>query len=261
VPRFSANLTLLFGEHAFLDRFEAAARAGFAWVEFQFPLADAEEVSHALRETGLQLVLFNLPAGDWAAGNRGIAADPGRREEFRRGVREAVELARRWGCPRLNALAGRRVEGVPEEEQWRCLVDNLRFAAQQLASAGLVLLVEPVNPHDVPDFLVPTTAAAERLLDEVGAPNARLQCDVYHMQRAEGNLVPTLRRLAARVGHVQIADAPDRHEPGTGEIHYPYVLRELDRTGYAGFVGLEYRPAGRTEDGLRWIEDMGFRRA
>lgn len=205
-------------------------------------------------------MLFNLPAGDWEAGDRGIAADPGRREVFRWGVREAAELARQWGCCRVNALVGRRLEGVSFQEPWRCLVDNLRFAAEVLSSAGTMLLVEPVNRHDVAGFLVPTTAEAERLLDEVGMPNVALQCDVHHMQRAEGNLVPTLRRLVARLGHVQIADAPDRHEPGTGEIHYPYVLRVLDRAGYAGFVGLEYRPAGRTEDGLGWIEAMGFRR-
>lgn len=260
MPNFAPNLSLLFGEYGFLDRFDAAARAGFAWVEFQFPQAAPEEVARALRETGLRLVLFNLPAGDWEAGDRGIAADPGRREAFRQGVQEAADLARLWGCPRLNALAGRRREGVSEQEQWRCLVDNLRFAAGVLARAGLTLLVEPVNPHDVPGFLVPTTAEGERLLDAVGMPNVGLQCDLYHMQRAEGNLVPTLRRVLPRLGHVQIADAPDRHEPGTGEIHYPYVLRELDRAGYGGFVGLEYRPAGGTEEGLRWIEEMGFRR-
>jgi len=260
MPNFAPNLSLLFGEYGFLDRFDAAARAGFAWVEFQFPQAAPEEVARALRETGLRLVLFNLPAGDWEAGDRGIAADPARREAFRQGVQEAADLARLWGCPKLNALAGRRREGVSEQEQWRCLVDNLRFAAGVLARAGLTLLVEPVNPHDVPGFLVPTTAEGERLLDAVGMPNVRLQCDLYHMQRAEGNLVPTLRRVLPRLGHVQIADAPDRHEPGTGEIHYPYVLRELDRAGYGGFVGLEYRPAGRTEEGLRWIEEMGFRR-
>ncbi len=257
--KFSANLTLLFAEYAFLERFEAAARQGFRQVEFQRPQADAEEIAHALRSTRVELVLFNLPVGDWDAGDRGIAADPGRREAFREGVREAVELARWWGCRRLNALAGKRLDGVPEGEQWRLLVDNLRYAAGVLAEAGMTLLVEPVNPHDVPGFLVPTTARAEALLDEVGAPNARLQCDVYHMQRAEGNLVPTLRRLLPRIGHVQIADAPDRHEPGTGEIHYPYVLGELERAGYGEFVGLEYRPAGRTEDGLAWMQEMGFR--
>lgn len=258
MPRFSPNLTLLFSERPFLERFEAAARAGFAYVEFQFPQAPPDEVARALRSTGLRLVLFNLPAGDWDAGDRGMAADPGRTELFRRGVREAVELARMWGCGRLNCLAGKRLDGVPEDEQWRCLVDNLQFAARVLASAGLTLLVEPVNPYDVPGFLVNTTAQALRVLDEVAAANLQVQCDVYHMQRAEGNLVPGLRRLLPRLGHVQIADAPDRHEPGTGEIHYPYVLRELDRMGYAGFVGLEYRPLGRTEEGLGWVEAMGF---
>jgi hydroxypyruvate isomerase len=260
VPKFSPNLSMLFSDRPFLHRFEAAARCGFSRVEFQLPEAAPDEVARALRETGLQLVLFNLPAGDWARGERGIAADPARRSEFREGVREAVERARRWGCPRLNALAGRRREEVPQEEQWACLVDNLRFAARALAAAGLTLLVEPVNAYDVPGFLLNTTAQAERLVGAVGEPNVQVQCDIYHMQRAEGNLVPTLRRLLPRLGHVQIADAPDRHEPGTGEIHYPYVLRELDRMGYEGFVGLEYRPLAGTEQGLSWIERMGFAR-
>lgn len=260
MPLFSPNLTMLFAERPFPERFEAAARAGFSSVEFQFAQAAVDEVAHALRHTGLQLVLFNLPAGDWEAGDRGIAADPGRAELFRQGVREAVELARLWGCKRLNCLAGKRVEEVPELEQWRCLVDNLKFAARILAPAGLTLLLEPVNPYDVPGFLVNTTAQAARLLDEVAAPNLQVQADVYHMQRAEGNLVPGLRRLLPRLGHVQIADAPDRHEPGTGEIHFPYVLRELDRMGYTGFVGLEYRPLGETEEGLEWVEAMGFSR-
>ncbi len=260
MPKFSPNLSMLFSDRPFLDRFEAAARCGFSRVEFQLAEADADEIARALREARLDLVLFNLPAGDWARGERGIAADPARRLEFQAGVREAVERARQWGCARLNALAGRRREDVPEDEQWACLVDNLRFAARVLAAADLTLLVEPVNSYDVPGFLLNTTGQAERLLEAVGEPNVRVQCDVYHMQRAEGNLVHTLRRLAGRTGHVQIADAPDRHEPGTGEIHYPYVLRELDRMGYRGFVGLEYRPLAGTEEGLSWIERMGFAR-
>ncbi len=258
MPKFSPNLSMLFRDRPFLDRFEAAARCGFSRVEFQFPEADPEDVARALREAHLELVLFNLPAGDWAQGERGIAADPARRSEFRRGVQEAVERALRWGCRSLNVLAGRRREGVPQEEQWACLVDNVRFAARTLGAREIRLLVEPVNNHDVPGFLLSTTAQAERLLEDVGEPNVWLQCDVYHMQRAEGNLVATLRRLVPRVGHVQIADAPDRHEPGTGEICYPYVLRELDRMGYRGFVGLEYQPLAGTEEGLSWIERMGF---
>ncbi|MDR7452801.1 MAG: TIM barrel protein, partial [Armatimonadota bacterium] len=210
---------------------------------------------------GLTQVLFNLPAGDWAAGDRGIAADPARREEFRRGVAEAVELARRFGCTRLNCLVGKRRDDVSAAEQWACLVDNVRFAAAELERAGITLLVEPVNTYDIPGFFLHTSAQAVRLLDDVGARNARLQYDVYHMQRMEGNLVDTMRRLRDRIGHVQIADAPARHEPGTGEIHFPYVLRELDALGYQGYVGLEYRPSGRTEDSFGWIEAMGFRRA
>jgi hydroxypyruvate isomerase len=261
VLRFSVNLTLLFTERPFLQRFEAAARAGFRAVEYMFPYQeDTDGIARALRELRLEQVLFNLPAGDWDRGDRGIAADPARRAEFREGVAQAVDLARRFGCRRLNCLVGRRLAEVPADEQWRCLVDNLRYAAERLAPHGITLLVEPINTYDIPDFLLSTSAQAIRLLDEVGAPNTALQYDVYHMQRMEGNLVHTLRRLRERIGHVQVADAPDRHEPGTGEIHYPYVLAQLDAMGYQGFVGLEYRPSRNTEETLGWIEAMGFAR-
>jgi len=261
MPRFAANLTMLFTEYPFLERFERAARAGFQAVEYMFPYQeDVDGIARALREHRLIQVLFNLPAGDWTAGDRGIAADPARREEFRRGVAEAVELARRFGCTRLNCLVGKRREDIPPEEQWACLVDNIRFAAEALDRAGIMLLVEPVNTYDLPGFFLHTSTRAVQLLDDAGARNARLQYDVYHMQRMEGNLVDTMRRLRDRIGHVQIADAPARHEPGTGEISFPYVLRQLDALGYEGYVGLEYRPSGRTEDSFGWIEAMGFRR-
>lgn len=262
MPRFAANLTMLFTERPFLGRFEAAARSGFRAVEYMFPYAeDIDGIAGALEEFKLTQVLFNLPAGNWAAGDRGIAVDPGRREEFRRGVGQAVELARRFRCVRLNCLVGRRMDGVPEEEQWRCLVDNIRYAAGQLRAHGITLMVEPVNTYDIPGFFLHTSAQAARLLEEAGVPNARLQYDIYHMQRMEGNLVHTMTRLASRIGHVQIADAPDRHEPGTGEIHFPYVLKHLDTLGYDGYVGLEYRPSTTSEASFAWIEAMSFRRS
>lgn len=261
MPTFAVNLTMLFTEVPFLERFEAAARAGFRAVEYMFPYQeDVDGIARALRRLDLTQALFNLPAGNWAAGDRGIAADPARREEFRDGVTRAVELARRFDCRRLNCLVGTRIEALPEREQWACLVDNIRHAAAALERAGVTLLVEPVNTYDIPGFFLSTSARAVQLLEETGAPGARLQYDVYHMQRMEGNLVPTIRALRPRIGHVQVADAPDRHEPGSGEINFPFVLRALDALGYDGYVGLEYRPSGRTEESFGWIESMGFRR-
>ncbi len=259
--RFAANLTMLFADRPFLERFEAAARCGFRAVEYMFPYQeDIDGIAKALERLALTQVLFNLPAGDWTAGDRGIAVDPGRREEFRRGVGEAVEIARRLGCRRLNCLAGKHIEGFPHDEQWRCLVDNIRYAAERLDAHNIILLVEPINTYDVPGFFLSTSSQGARLLDEVGAPNVRLQYDVYHMQRMEGNLVHTITRLRDRIAHIQIADAPDRHEPGTGEINFPYVLRHLDALEYEGYVGLEYKPSTTPEASFGWIEAMGFRR-
>ncbi|HEU5300365.1 MAG TPA: hydroxypyruvate isomerase [bacterium] len=261
MPVFAANLTMLFTEVPFLERFERAARAGFAAVEYMFPYQeDVDGIARALRELKLTQALFNLPAGDWAGGDRGIAVDPSRRDEFRQGIGPAVELARKFGCPRLNCLVGKRREDIPPEEQWACLTDNVRFAAAELDRAGIMLLVEPVNTYDIPGFFLHSSARAIQLLDDAAAANARLQYDLYHMQRMEGNLVDTMRRLRERIGHVQLADPPARHEPGTGEINFPFVLRALDALGYEGYVGLEYRPSGKTEASFGWIEAMGFTR-
>lgn len=261
MPRFAANLTMLFTERPFLERFEAAAGSGFAAVEYMFPYhEDVDGIASVLQELRLTQVLFNLPAGNWAAGDRGIAAAPGRRDEFRRGVTQAVDLARRFRCMRLNCLVGKRLAGISADEQWRCLVDNLRHAASALAAHGLMLLVEPINTYDIPGFFLSTSAESVRLLDEVGASNIRLQYDVYHMQRMEGNLAHTMTRLRDRIGHVQIADAPDRHEPGTGEINFRFLLRQLDAMGYEGYIGLEYKPSTATEGSFGWIAEMGFSR-
>lgn len=261
MPRFSANLSFLFAERStIVERIDAAGECGFAGVEYMFPYAeDVGALRTRLRANGIEQVLFNLPAGDFAGGERGIAVDPSRREEFARGVADAVRIARDLECRRVNCLVGKRLPGVDEARQRATLVENLRHAATELASAGVTLVVEPLNRIETPGFYLGTTAEALKLIDEVGHPNLRLQFDCYHAQRVEGNVIATIRTHAAtRFGHVQIADSPDRNEPGTGEIAYERVLAALDASGYDGWVGLEYKPSGRTEASFAWIERMNF---
>lgn len=253
MPRFAANLGMLFTEAPFLDRFERAARAGFQAVEFLFPYEHpASEIRGRLDAHGLQLVLHNLPAGDWAAGERGIACHPDRVAEFRDGVGRAMDYAHALGVPQLNCLAGKTPPGVAADVVHATLVANLRHAADRLRAGGLNLLVEPINTFDIPGFHLSGTRQALALLDEVGAANGLLQYDLYHAQRMEGELAATLQRHLARIGHVQLADNPGRNEPGTGEINYAFLLRHLDAIGYAGWVGCEYKPAAGTEAGLGW---------
>jgi hydroxypyruvate isomerase len=253
MPRFAANLTMLFNEVDFLDRFAAAARAGFRGVEYLFPYSyPGDTLAERLHAHGLQQVLHNLPAGDWGAGERGIACLPGRVGEFQDGVGKAIEYARALHCPRVNCLAGIAPADVPEERLRDTLVSNLRFAARRLGEAGIQLLLEPINTRDIPGFFVHRTAQALSILDEVGSTNVALQYDAYHMQVMEGDLARTLESNLARIGHVQIADNPGRHEPGTGEISYPFLFAHLDRIGYRGWVGCEYKPATTTEAGLGW---------
>jgi hydroxypyruvate isomerase len=260
MPRFAANLTLLFNERPFLERFEAAARAGFRAVEFLFPYAwDAHELRRRLEEHGLQLVLHNLPPGDWDAGERGIACHPDRVDEFRAGVARGIEYAQVLGVQQLNCLAGLAPAGVPDALLRQTLVDNLRYAAGQFQRAGLRLLVEPINRFDMPGFYLNYTRQAIDILDEVGAENCYLQYDIYHAQRMEGELAATLERYLPRIAHLQLADNPGRHEPGTGEIHYAFLFAHLDRIGYAGWIGCEYRPLTSTEAGLGWIEQLTAR--
>jgi len=252
--RFAANLSMLFTEAPFLDRFALAARAGFAAVECQFPYeAPAAEIRARLDDQGLAMVLHNLPAGDWAAGDRGIACLPHRADEFRAGVPRAIAYARTLGVTQVNCLAGIAPAGVEADTLRRTLVGNLRFAARAFADEGLRLLVEPINTFDIPGFFVNRTAQAVELLDEVGEPNVFVQYDAYHAQRMEGELAGTLARFLPRIAHVQVADNPGRHEPGTGEIRFQFLFAELQRLGYDGWIGCEYRPAGRTEDGLGWL--------
>lgn len=253
--QFAANLSLLFTDRPFLDRFAAAARAGFRAVEFQFPYAwRAEDIAERQAAAGVELVLHNLPAGNWEAGERGIACHPDRVEEFRDGVGRALAYARRLGCPRLNCLAGVPPAQVSAEDARQTLVANLRFAARALAAEGRQLLIESINTWDVPGFLVSRSREALALLEAVGEPNLAIQYDIYHAQRMEGELAQTLAALLPRIGHIQLADNPGRHEPGTGEINFPWLLRYLDGLGYSGWIGCEYHPAATTEAGLGWLQ-------
>jgi len=254
MPRFAANLSLMFNEVPFLDRFAAAASAGFRAVEFLFPYEHpAAVVERNLRASGVENVLFNLPPGDWAAGERGIACLPGRESEFRAGLTKALEYARALGTPRIHAMAGIVPSGADRAPYRATYIANLRHAAEALAAAGIDLMIEPINTRDMPGYFLNTQAQAAEICDAVGAPNMRLQMDCYHMQIAEGDLAVNLRTHAGRCGHVQVAGVPDRHEPDTGEVNYDYLFELLDEIGYQGWVGCEYRPKGSTLEGLGWL--------
>ena len=255
MPRFAANLTMLFTEVPFLERFERAAESGFKAVEFLFPYAfEAQDIKRRLDDHGLTLVLHNLPAGDWDAGERGIACHPDRMAEFRDGVGRAIEFAKVLGVPQLNCLAGKAPRGFPDDAIRDTFVNNLRHASVALGNAGLKLLIEPINTFDIPGFYLNRTAQALSIIDEVGSDNLYVQYDIYHAQRMEGELIATMQKNLARIAHIQLADNPGRNEPGTGEINYDNVFAALDRMGYAGWVGCEYKPATTTEAGLGWLE-------
>jgi hydroxypyruvate isomerase len=254
MPRFNANLTMLFNEVDFLERFAAARKAGFTGVEYLFPYPyRKEELAERLETNGLTQVLHNLPAGDWAKGERGIACLPERVSEFQEGVGTAIEYARALRCTQLNCLAGIPPPGANGAAVRGTLVSNLKFAAAQLKAAGIRLLLEPCNTRDIPGFYLNRSRQALEVIDEVGSDNLYLQYDVYHMQIMEGDLAPTIERALGRIRHVQIADNPGRHEPGTGEINYPFLFGFLDRMGYSGWIGCEYKPARGTVEGLAWL--------
>ena len=259
MPKFSANITMMFQEVPFMERFAAAGKAGFKAVEFMFPYDyTVAELQKALTDNGLKLVLFNMQAGNWAAGDRGIAVDPSRQAEFKAAVQKALEYAKALGVPQVNCLVGKKMTGVPAAEQRKVLVENLRFAAESFAKAGVRLLVEHLNRCDMPGFTLNTTAQVLEVLDEVGHANAFLQYDVYHAQRMEGELSSILRTNLSRISHIQIADNPGRHQPGTGEINYRWLLSDFDAAGYTGFIGLEYIPASGSVASLGWITDYGY---
>jgi len=253
MPKLAANLTMLFGEVDFLDRFEAAASAGFRGVEFLFPYAyDVQGLKARLRDHRLVQVLHNLPAGNWAAGERGIACHPDRVDEFKAGVDQAITYATALDCDRVNCLAGILPPQVDPIAARDTFVQNLRYAAPRLQSAGIRLLIEPINTRDVPGFFLSGTAQAIEIIDAVGSDNLQLQYDIYHMQIMEGDVAATVERLLPRIGHMQLADVPGRHEPGTGAIDFGSLLSHIDRVGYSGWIGCEYVPAGKTRDGLGW---------
>jgi hydroxypyruvate isomerase len=254
MPRFAANLTMMFNEVPFLDRFEAAAAAGFTGVEYLFPYDfDAKALAAPLRRFGLTQVLHNLPAGNWAAGERGIAILPDRVDEFREGVSRAIDYAGALGCDQLNCLAGIAPSRADADQLRATFVANLAFAAAKLKRAGLRLLIEPINTRDIPGFFLNHTSDAAALVDEIGADNLFIQYDAYHMQIMEGDLARTIAANFHRIAHVQLADNPGRNEPGTGEINYPFLFRRLDALGYGGWIGCEYRPATTTAEGLGWF--------
>lgn len=259
MPKFSANLTMMFQEFPFMERFAAAAKAGFKAVEFMSPYDyPVQDLQKELVSNGLKLVLFNLPAGNWANGDRGIAVDPSRQAEFQAGVHKAVEYAKALGVPQVNCLVGKKMTDVPETEQRRAMLENLRFAAETLATAGIKLLVEHLNSRDMPGFALNTTAQVLEVLDEVGNANIYLQYDVYHAQRMEGELSGILRANLARISHIQIADNPGRHQPGTGEINYRWLLADFDAAGYNGYIGLEYIPTSGSTASLGWVAEYGY---
>lgn len=259
MPRFAANLTMLFTEHTFIDRFGKAKRAGFDAVEFLFPYdEDIDAVGSELEKHDLELVLFNLPAGDFPAGERGIANDPDRVDEFRDGVGRAIEIADTLSVSQINCLVGLSVSHVAPQQQWETTIENLRYAAEEMEQAGILQLVEPVNTLDAHGYILANAYQGLELLHRVGHDNLKLQLDIYHEQRMAGNITATFRDLAGHIGHVQIADSPDRHQPGTGEIHYPFVLSAIDESGYDGWVSLEYNPTPDTETSLGWLRDYGY---
>ena len=257
MPKFAANLTMLFSELPFLERFGAAAKAGFQGVEYLFPYAyPKDELADCLREHRLVQVLHNLPAGNWEAGERGIACHPDRVDEFREGVARAIDYAQALGCRQLNCLVGVPPAGVSGELVRYVLTSNLRYAAGHLAEAGIRLLVEPINTFDIPGFYLSRTDQASALIGEVGSDNLFIQYDIYHAQRMEGELAGTLARHLPRIAHIQLADNPGRHEPGSGEINFPWLLGHLDELGYTGWVGCEYKPATTTVEGLGWLKQV-----
>ena len=254
MTRYAANLTMLFNEVPFLERFERAAAAGFRAVEFLFiHTVDPGAVERELKRHGLELVLFDPEGGDFAAGDRGYLCDPARRDHLLTTIEDAVKTARRVGCQRLNVLAGNRPTEVPDRVLRRTAVENLKRAAPLAREAGITLLIEMLNTWESPRYFLDRLELGLDIVREVGEENVRFQYDCYHVQRMEGQLIDGLVRNLAWIGHVQIADVPGRNEPGTGEVHYGNVLAALDKAGYEGYVGLEYRPSIKTEDSLAWL--------
>ncbi|WP_321890938.1 2-oxo-tetronate isomerase [Paraburkholderia tropica] len=254
MPRFAANLTMMYNEHAFLDRFAAAAHDGFDAVEYLFPYDHpAAEVKARLEENGLAQALFNAPPGDWAAGERGLAALPGREDEFRRGIDKALDYARVLGNRKLHVMAGIVASEDTRAQQRELYLKHLDYAAQAARGEGITILIEPINTRDMPDYLLNRQDDAHAICAEIGAANLQVQFDCYHCQITEGDLAVKLKRDIARIGHIQVAGVPERHEPDSGEINYPWLFSLIDELGYTGWIGCEYWPRAKASDGLGWI--------
>jgi len=257
MPTFAVNLSMLFTEAPLQERFDLAAQAGFKHVEIQFPYElPIETIQEALKRNGQTLELINFPAGDWAAGERGIACNPDRTDEFRQGVALALEYASALGVKRINALSGIQPDGVSDQDAEETFAQNLRYAAQQCEGQGIQLLAEAINTQDIPGFFLNRSEQLFTLKERYQIDALQLQYDVYHMQIMEGNLITTLQQNLGNIGHIQIADVPGRHEPGTGEINFPNVLSALDEMGYPGVVSLEYIPANDTLSGLTQLKHI-----
>jgi len=255
MPRFAANVSTLFAEHAFLDRFAAARKAGFRAVEYQYPYDfDAQEVARAARDAAVEVVLHNMPQGESQRNERGTACLPGREQRFRDDLERAIEYARAVRCPSLHLMAGVVPAGAERAALHATYVANLRHAAKRLEGEGMRLLIEPLSERTVANCFLRSSAQAAQVLEEVGARNAAIQYDLFHMQVMEGNLATTIERLLPRIGHMQIADVPGRHEPGSGEINFDFMFKHVDAIGYAGWIGCEYNPAGDTLEGLKWAK-------
>lgn len=254
MPQFAANLSMMYNEHAFLDRFAAAAKDGFKGVEFLFPYAfPAAEIRGRLDTHGLTQALFNMPPGNWDAGERGLASLPGREDEFKRSLETALSYARVLGNDRLHAMAGLIRPDQDRARHRETYLNNLALAAREAAGLGITIVIEPINTRDIPGFFLNRQDEAHAICAEVRAANLKVQMDFYHCQIVEGDLAMKLRQYIAGVGHIQVAGVPERHEPDTGEINYPYLFALMDQLGYAGWVGCEYRPKAGTSDGLGWF--------
>jgi hydroxypyruvate isomerase len=258
MTKLAANLTMLYNEVDFLDRFEAAAKSGFAGVEYLFPYAyPKEQLAERLAKHRLAQVLHNLPAGDWDGGERGIACLPDRVGEFQDGVGKAIDYAQALGCRQVNCLAGIAPASADREKIHSTFVSNLRFAADKLGARGIKLLIEPINTYDIPGFFLSHTRQALDVIRDSGSSNLFVQYDIYHMQRMEGELANTIKAHLSQIAHVQLADNPGRNEPGTGEINYRFLLGFLDTIGYDGWIGCEYKPKAGTVEGLVWRRAHG----
>jgi hydroxypyruvate isomerase len=255
MPRFAANLTMMYNEHPFLERFAAAARDGFRAVEMLFPYEfPAAELQTRLADHGLTQALFNAPPGDWVSGERGIASLPGREDEFRRSIDTALAYAARLGNRKLHVMAGLIWADQPRAAHRDVYVKNLAYAAQCAASADITVVIEPINTRDIPGFFLNRQDDAQAICAEIGAPNLKVQFDCYHCQIVEGDIAVKLKRDIAGIGHIQIAGVPERHEPDLGELNYPYLFELIDSLGYDGWIGCEYRPRAGTSAGLGWLK-------